>query len=492
MVASEVDPFARTGGLGDVVGGLSSELADLDVEVLVVTPRYGVTRVPEGSEWWERTVSVRVGPGSAVTLGVLEAASPARTIGSLRVCLLDHPNLFARDGIYGDAHGTFGDNDVRFVTMSRGALAVAERAWPADVTTGGPGPQPPGLDVIHAHDWHAAPAILSARLTMGAAWARVRTVFTIHNLSFQGVLGADALDRLGLPRAAFDDGTLEHDGQVNLMHGAIALADRVTTVSPTYAREILTPREGCGLEDFLRLHRGKLSGILNGIDEVRFDPRTDTALAQTFDRADPFEGKGRCKRALAEELGLSDDGGPLFGSVSRLTSQKGIDLLLAILPALVERGARFVLVGTGDASLEQALRSAAERYPGRVASRITFDGLLARRVYAGSDFFVVPSRFEPCGLTQLYAMRYGAIPVVTAVGGLRDTVEPIHALFGTGTGWTAARPDPNALLVACADALDLYQDGASHRAAVVRAMARDSSWAQPARSYLDLYRGRPG
>jgi starch synthase len=477
MVSAEVDPFARTGGLGDAVSGLSRALAELGADVLIVTPRYGVTRIPAHVRLWPQPVEARIGWGEhdVRALDVLEATLPARGQGMLRVCFLEHPGLFARDGLYGDAHGTFGDNDVRFVALSRGALAVATRVWPD------------GPDVIHAHDWHAAPAILSARLMMGDAWARTKTVLTIHNLAFQGVFGHDALDRLALPRAAFDDGTLAHDARVNFVRGAIALADRVTTVSPTYAREIQGPREGCGLDALLQEYAGKLVGILNGIDDASFDPATDTSLVARYDAAAPFDGREICKRALAEELGLEPGGGPLFASVSRLSEQKGIDLLLEILPALVGHGARVALVGQGDPQLEQAVMAAAMRHPGRVACRIAFDGSLARRVYAGADFFVVPSRYEPCGLTQLYAMRYGALPVVTAVGGLRDTVAPIRALFGIGTGIVAEASDTSALLVASEDALSLYRDAASYRAAVLRAMRRESSWRAPAQAYLELY-----
>ncbi len=485
MIASEVDPFARTGGLGDVVSGLSSALDALGCDVTVVTPRYGVSRVPLASTWWPDTVTARVGwgPDDVVTLGVLGTTLPG---GAVRACLLDHPNLFARDGIYGDAHGTFGDNDTRFVAMSRGALAVAAEVWPeAGDRRGGP-------DVIHAHDWHAAPAVISAKLTMGPAWAHTPSVFTIHNLAFQGVLGLSALDRLALPRAAFDDGTLAHDGQVNLLAGAVSLADRVTTVSPTYAREILGPRFGCGLDALLRRHSGKLTGIANGIDHVQFDPATDGALAARYDASSPPDGKARCKLALAAEFGLALSDGPLFASVSRLTEQKGIDLLLGILPGLVERGCRFVLVGAGDAALEDALRRASVRFPGRVAARIAFDGALARRVYGGADFFVVPSRYEPCGLTQLYAMRYGAIPIVTAVGGLSDTVAPIASILDFGTGFVAPYASSAALLVACEDALALYGDPVHFRAAQRRAMSRDSSWHEPARAYRALYESTLG
>lgn len=480
MISSEVDPFARSGGLGDAVGGLARALARQGADVVVVTPLYAVTRIARAAAWWTDTVVARVGWGAhdVRTLGVLEvredAGSPA---GSIRFCFLAHDGLFGNRGLYDDpSGGAYWDNGERFVTMSRGALAVAERAW-------GPG----GPDVIHAHDWHAAPAILSSKMTMGEWWASKAALLTIHNLAFQGVLGFDALDRLQIPRGAFFDGTVYHEGNVNLLKGAILLADRVTTVSPTYAHEIRTRQEGWGLEGLLRAVNYKLFGILNGIDLDRFDPENDAALRSTFSAADPGPGRAACKDALVDELGLDGGYGPLFGVVTRLTEQKGMDLLLDVLPALVSRGARFAIVGSGDPRLEDGIRWSCERFPRRVGARIAFDPPLARRVYAGSDFFIMPSRYEPCGLTQMYAMRYGALPVVTAVGGLRDTVPPLDAAHDRGTGFVAATPSPTDLLVACEDALTLYGDWRSMSAAVGRAMRQNHSWQGPASTYLDLY-----
>jgi starch synthase len=259
-------------------------------------------------------------------------------------------------------------------------------------------------------------------------------------------------------------------------------------VSPTYAREILAPWNGFGLADYLRSQGNKLMGIVNGIDPERFDPMHDRSLPQAFGTADmegAHAGRQAAKDALFAELGLDDSRAPLFASVSRLTWQKGIDVLLAIVPALVHRGARIALVGTGDSDLEDAMRGMAARFPGRVAVRIAFDESLARRVYAGSDFFVVPSRYEPCGLTQLYAMRYGSIPVVTNVGGLHDTVRPYDAVRAQGLGFLATAVDPGALLVACQDAFDTYWDRVGMRGLVERAMTEDTSWERSAEEYLD-------
>jgi len=494
MVSSEVESLARTGGLGDAVEALSRALGVLGADVVVVTPKYGVTRVPADARLWPRPVFAPLGLGHTRELGVLDThladpsaapvssrrSAPPKASGAPRVCLLCDSELFERDGIYGDRRGAFTDNPFRFATLASGALSVAERAWDGALP-----------DVVHAHDWHAALAVLYARRTRGAAWARVPTVLTIHNLAFQGVFPSSELDYLAIPRDAWDGGSIRHDGAVNVMKGAIDVADRVTTVSENYAREIQRWPHGFGLEGHLRWNSSKLLGIVNGIDTVSFDPKTDGAIARRYGAADAQQGKRACKEALCAELGLSSDG-PLFGVVSRLQWLKGIDLLLGILPALVERGARFAFVGTGDADLEGALREAAARWPGRVASRVAFDPTLARRIFAGTDFLVVPSRDEPCGLTQMYAMRYGAIPVVTPVGGLRDTVEPVDVAHATGTGIVAAASDASSLLLACEDALGLWRESIGLESLVARAMARDSSWDDSARKYLSMYEALRG
>ncbi len=474
MVSSEVETFARTGGLGDAVLGLARALAKLGHDVCVVTPRYGNTTMPGPVHWWFGKIPVRVGwgPADEVDLGVGEARLEVGP-GTLRVCLLEDPFLFGnRRGIYEDEAGTFGDNERRFAVLSRGALEVAARLWPD------------GVDVIHAHDWHAALAVIYARTVMGDAWARVHSVFTIHNLAYQGVLGFEALDRLGIPRGLFHWQCLEHDGHVNLMKGAIALASVVTTVSPTYAREIRRRQTGFYLDWFLRMHSQKLIGITNGLDEERLDPRTDTRIARQYGAEDVWNGKWACKQALQREMDLEPGGAPLFGCVSRLTDQKGVDLLDAALPVLIDRGASVVLVGKGDARLEDMQRRAALRYPGRVATRIGFDPDLAQRAYSGCDFIVMPSRFEPCGLTQLYAMRFGAVPVVTDVGGLHDTVEQANLARGTGTGFVAGAPTLVDLVVALEDALGAFLAHNAFQGLRQRAMRRDSSWTTSARTYL--------
>ena len=479
MVSSEVESLARTGGLGDVVEALSLAVASLGEQVLVVTPLYGVTTLPTRTTRWLEPLDIRYGWGAddVRRAGVVELETirfPSG--GSRRVCLIDNPALYDRAGIYEDANGAFGDNELRFAVMSRGALEIAERVW-----DGGP-------DLIHAHDWHAAFAVLYARLVMGQAWAEKPSLFTVHNLAFQGVLDEGALDRLHLPRSAFRAEVLWHQGNVNLMKGATALADRITTVSPTYATEILTPEMGFGLDEHLRAHAHKLEGILNGIDTQLFDPSTDAALAARYDASTAGSARATDRAALAKEVGLDAGDGPLFGCVARLTWQKGIDLLVPLLGEIVERGGRVVVVGQGDRDLESSLLVAADRFAGRVAVRIAFDVQLSRRIYGGSDFFLVPSRFEPCGLTQLYAMRYGSIPIVTDVGGLHDTVEPIDAAANRGTGFVVPHADVPSLRAGVIAALDLWRDRGLVSDAAARGMAKDFSWQAPASAYVRLYR----
>ncbi len=481
MISSEVETFARTGGLGDAVYGLSRALARLGHDVCVVTPLYGTTPIPASHRFWADGVLARVGWGrdDVRTCGVCEVRDESVTGagGTLRFCLLANDALFgSRRGIYGDASGSFGDNDLRFATLSRGSLEIAARLWAE------------GPDVVHAHDWHAALATIYGKTTMGSVWSRVRSVFTVHNLAYQGVLGAEALDRLAIPRELFDDMILRDAGNVNLLKGAVALADAVTTVSPTYAREIRRD-QGFWLEWFFRLHARKLFGIANGIDEERFDPRTEPRIAERYDDETVWRGKWACKQALVAELDIDWPDAPLFACVSRLTEQKGVDLLVESLGALVDRGARVVLVGKGDAHLEDMIHHASLKYPGHVASRIAFDPALATRVYAGADFVIVPSRFEPCGLTQLYAMRFGAIPVVTDVGGLHDTVEPANLARGTGTGFVAHSPSVVDLLVSFEDALGAFLARGAFTELRQRAMRRDSSWATSAKEYVKVYRG---
>lgn len=485
MVSSEVYSLARTGGLGDAVEALAKGLAhrrghgasaavsdsDSDTaEVLVVTPRYGSSKVPDDARRWSQSIPLRFGHQSRA-IGILEFQRE-----NVRYCLIEDDGLYGREGLYGDRHGPYGDDALRFATMSLGALEISARAF------GGALP-----DVIHAHDWHAALAIVYARTALGPRFRAIPSVFTIHNLAHQGMFDPNVLAELGLPSSLATPSVFYERGATNFLKAAVALADRVTAVSPTYARDIQTPLGGFGLHPHLAYHHEKLFGIANGIDEKAYDPDKDPFITARYDIATAREGKRENARALCETLGLAP-GRPLFGLVARFAEQKGIDEALRVVPALVRRGASFVIVGMGEGRYERWASELGHALPRDVGVRIAFSEALARNVYAASDFFLVPSRFEPCGLTQMYAMRYGAIPIVSRTGGLRDTVDPIDVHEGTGTGFFAKPADARSLLLACEDALALYRDAPSFDAARVRAMQQRNDWANAVEAYVALYK----
>jgi starch synthase len=479
MISSEVASLARTGGLGDVVDSLSAAMRDLGHQVLVVTPRYAVTRMPETAHRWPNDVTLRLGAGSR-RVSVLELEPTfSHAGGSRRTLLVDDPELYDRDAIYGVGAG-YPDNDVRFAVLSRAGLAIGERVWGT--------PDRAGPDILHAHDWHAAFGVIDAKTTMGPRFAAMPSVFTIHNLAYQGAFGPSSLDRLGVPRELYTEGVLAHAGRANYMKGAITLADVITTVSPRYANEITTHEFGFGLDAHLRAHADKVFGIVNGIDMAAYDPSRDPALEHVYDASTWREGKGREKARLQRVLGLDPDhGAPLFAVVSRLAPQKGIDLVAECAAELVAQGAELALMGQGEPEIARIVRKLGTLASGRVWAEVTFDDDLARSFYAASDFFVVPSRFEPCGLTQLYAMRYGSIPVVTRLGGLADTVTDVDAKAMRGTGVFAESASCDALSLAFTKALSLYGDREAMARTISRAMAVDSSWARSARAYAALF-----
>lgn len=451
-------------------------------DVVVVTPRYGVSRQCEGGEWFPEPLRVRVG-SAELYVGARELS---RGPGEPRIVFVEHDELFGgRQGIYGDAHGSFGDNGFRFAVLSAAALEISKRLWPDR-----------GHDVLHAHDWHAALAVLYARLD--DAFRMHPSVFTVHNLAHQGVFAQGALRGYGLPEHWFVGSVLEHDGRVNLVKGALALADRITAVSPRYAWEITTPQGGFGLDAHLSYHRDKLRGIVNGIDLSAYDPRADAALPCGYDASSSGSGKAAARTQVCRDFGVDDDdSGPLFGVVSRFDVQKGLDVFFRVVPELIAWGGRVAILGQGERGLEEAARGLAQRFPGRAGVRIQFDDTLARRVYAGSSFVVVPSRFEPCGLSQLYAMRYGAMPIVSRTGGLLDTVAPLE--LGSldteehdhsdrrGPGFLVEPGHELALLEACIRAGELSRDAFRMQQVREREMARDFSWARSAQEMADLY-----
>jgi starch synthase len=473
-VASEVFPLLKTGGLGDVIGALPAALQRRGVDVRVLLP--GFPEIRSGIEAPRRLLTF--GPVFGASIVTLCAG---RLPGSeVRVYVIDAPFLYARGGnpYVGPDGRPWPDNHLRFALLG----------WIAAHLAGGeldPRWQP---QIVHGHDWHAG--LAPVYLAMHPATV-VRSVFTIHNLAFQGLVALDASSALGLPRDSLTPAGLEFHGHLSFMKAGLMYSNRLTTVSPGYAREIRTAQYGFGLEGVLNTRASALTGILNGVDYEIWNPETDRAIAERFEPGS-LSGKVACKRALRRELGLeAAPDRPLFVVVSRLTEQKGLDLLLACLPTLVQQGAQLALLGSGDAELERGFQKAAERHAGMIAVRIGFDEALSHRMIAGGDVIVVPSRFEPCGLTQLYGLRYGTLPLVQRVGGLADTVIDAteHNLkSGRATGFVFEPAHSAALSTAISRAIGLYGQGAPWRRIVDAAMAQDYSWSSSAEHYETLYR----
>ena len=468
-VASETFPVIKTGGLADVVGALPAALAAHGVEVRTLLPGY-------------RRVLAAL--PRAKTLGSLSLmGGPARiragSTGGLALLVLDAPHLFDRDGgPYNAPDGTdWPDNPQRFAALCQAAAAIARGA----VASWRP-------DVVHAHDWQAG--FTPAYLEYGEG-PRVPSVFTVHNLAFQGFAPASMLETLGLPPRSFHLDGVEFYGGISPLKAGLRLADRITTVSPTYAEEIRRPQEGQGLDGLLRARAGDLSGIVNGIDTTVWSPATDPLLPARYGGV-VARRRGKNKAALQAQFALNaEPGALLFGIVSRLSGQKGIDLVLDALPDLLALGAQLALIGSGDPALESRLLAAAAAAPGRLGVRIGYDEGMAHLIQAGADALLVPSRFEPCGLTQLCALRYGAIPVVARVGGLADTVvdaNPAALAAGVATGVQFTPVTSAGLLTALRRTAALWSDQEAWTRLQRNAMRADVGWSTPAAAYAALYR----
>ncbi len=465
--ASEAYPLVKVGGLGDVAGQLPAALSGLGVDARLVLPAYRGAKKRVERRGVHGPFSLA---GVPDPVRVVEGRIPETGV---RVYLVDLPRLFDRPGDpYADPRGeSWPDNAERFAAFSHAVAALAR---------GLVGFRP---DVLHANDWHAAPALaLVAREAPSLA-----RVFTVHNLAYQGCFPLSVLPRLG-----FAEGLLPlfaHRGEACFLKAGLLAADWITTVSPTYAREILTPAFGMGLEAVLRARADRLVGILNGIDARLWDPRRDRFIAYRYGLRS-LERKRWNRPALLRAFGLVP-GGPVVGMIGRLTEQKGFDLVLEALPGLVDLGLRLAILGRGEAALADRLRRAARRYPGRVGVRLAFDEALAHRVTAGADLFFMPSRFEPCGLNQMYAQRYGTVPVAHRVGGLADTIvdaSPAALVAGRATGVLFDEASPGALLAAAARALSLLARPRVWRRLARAGMRRDFGWPRRAEEYLALYR----
>jgi starch synthase len=467
FVASEVSPFRTTGGLADVAGALPKWLARRGIDVRVVMPLY------RGIAWDELD---RVGGVLEVPMffGTAYAAVRSGTLPGTDVPIyfLEHHHYYDRWSVY-DHH----DNLERFVFLSRGALELTRMLdWVPEV--------------VHANDWHTGlvPIYLNT-VEWGRPLHGAASVFTIHNLAHQGDHGADAHPVTGLGPEHFNAGEFEHFGQFNPLKAALWHATMLSTVSPTYAREIQGGAFGCGLDGILAARSGDLRGILNGIDTLEWDPTRDRYLPAHFDRAD-LSGKAVCKAALQAEMGLPVRADvPLFGVVSRLAAQKGLDVLAAALGRVLDLDLQLAVLGTGDRDTERAFETMAAHRPDRLRCFIGFDTPRAHRIEAGCDFLVIPSRFEPCGLNQMYSHRYGTLPVVRATGGLADTVDNYDEASGTGTGFVFHDLTVEALADTIAWAVSTFRDRPGHLAAMRwRALGNDWSWERAAAEYEQLYR----
>jgi starch synthase len=485
FLSSEVEPFAKTGGLADVSGALPQSLRHLGLDVRVMMPRYGfinehhgpLAAIPGVGE-----VAVPVGTGR-VSLRLLSSFLP-NSGNPVPVYFLANEGLYGRKGIYVDPETTrdHPDNDERFIAFCRGSLQSVETlGWKPDI--------------IHCNDWPTglAPAYLKTLLGTRVYYRGIRTVFTIHNMAYQGVFPRTSFDKTLLPPSAMTGAGLEAAGQMNCLKAGLVYADALTTVSERYAEEIQGSEEfGCGLQEIARARRADLHGILNGVDYSVWDPSVDTLIPHRYD-AGALDGKEKNKRALLALLDLPwREGVPVIGMISRLADQKGFDLLQPIVDRLMAMPLQMVVLGTGDPRYHAMLEAAQRVHPDRLAVRLTFDNTLAHLIEAGSDMFLMPSRYEPCGLNQIYSLRYGTVPVVRATGGLDDTIVDVGDDATAGTGFKFTPYDSDALLHTVTRAVQAFSDRGPWLGIMRRGMSRDFSWNASARRYAELYRSLVG
>ena len=471
-VASEIYPLVKTGGLADVVASLPPALAERGIDARVLVP--GLPGIMNGMS--ELVPLTRIGPvfgAASVTL-----CSGRLPDSGLPAYVIDAPFLYRRDGnpyVGPDGHD-WSDNHRRFALLAWVAAHLAAGELDPDWVP----------DIVHAHDWHAGLVPVYMALNPGLKTA---SVFTIHNLAFRGIFPMDCHAELGLPTRKLTPHGIEFHGKISFMKAGLVYSNKITTVSPTYAREIRTPEFGCGLDGVMRDRGGDLSGILNGVDYDIWNPE-DPVTAAPYS-VDDLAGKAACKLALQAELGLSTSAkGPLFVVVSRLTTQKGMDILLGALPELLRAGGELAVLGTGEGDLEAGFQYAASANPEQVAVHIGYDEAMSHRFMAGADLILVPSRFEPCGLTQLYALRYGTVPLVRRVGGLADTVvdaSPENLKAASATGFVFNDASHQALEACVRNACMLYRDEAAWREVQLRGMRQDFSWDDSAANYELLY-----
>ncbi|HUS19892.1 MAG TPA: glycogen synthase GlgA [Terriglobales bacterium] len=470
FAASECVPFAKTGGLADVVGALPRSLADLGHKVTVFLPKYKQTKLSE-AKTIIRSLTIPFDDEYRFC-GVIDGGQ----IAGVQYYFIDYPPFFERDALYGLPTGDYPDNAERFSLFSRAVLEASK-------VLGLP-------DVFHCHDWQTAlvPVLLRSNYVSDPSFHRVPVVFTVHNLGYQGLFAPEVLPLLGLPWELFTINRLEFYGKVNFLKGALAFADYVTTVSKKYSQEIQTAEYGFGLEGVLRGRAGTVTGILNGVDYEQWNPETDPHIAARYS-AEDLAGKAACKADVLSTFGMekADPKLPLIGIVSRFVPQKGFDLIAQVVERLARLPLNMVVLGNGDQEYESLFRKLAQQFPAKFAVKVAYDDVLAHKIEAGSDMFLMPSRYEPCGLNQIYSLRYGTVPIVRATGGLDDTIEPWDAASGKGTGFKFTEYTGEALLTSLQEALVAYKNSQSWQKLMRNGMAKDFSWTASAREYIRVY-----
>lgn len=469
FAASEGLPFSKTGGLADVIEALPKALVAQGHELAVVLPRYRGIKT-----------SMVVMPSMTIPLGGrlrFPSIADGTMLSGVRYFFVDDPGYFDRDGIYGGSAGDFPDNAERYSEFCRATIEIAKHVWPADV--------------IHCHDWQTAlvPVFLRSLYAADPLVKDIPVIFTIHNLGYQGQFPAAVLDRAGIPPEVYNPAGLEYYGDVNLLKGGLVYSDYLTTVSKKYAEEIQTPEFGFGLDGVVRSRRDHVVGILNGVDYSVWNPEKDKLIAATYSAKD-LTGKHACKKELLEIFGLSPEHEtrPVLGIVSRFADQKGFDLIAAVAPELMLEDVILTVLGTGERRYEELFETLANEFPGRVGVRIAYDNELAHKIEAGADMFLMPSRYEPCGLNQIYSLKYGTVPIVRATGGLDDTVESFDVQHGTGTGFKFEPYTGAALLDAVRQALHHFADERIWKRIQLNGMSKDFSWKRPATEYAKLYK----
>jgi len=472
LASSEVVPFAKTGGLADVIGSLPDEFEFLGHETRVFLPYYRHTKNQKlGIKIFKENLKAKLGDWD-INFSLYHCRR-----GKIDFYLIDKPEYFDRNFLYGTSLGDYPDNAVRFAFFAKAILssAAAIKFKP---------------DIIHCNDWQTAlvPFYLKIRLAGSKFFVDTKTLFTIHNLAYQGLFDKKVMSKIGIDQEFFTADSLEFHGKLSFIKSGILYSDGVSTVSRGYAREILTKEFGCGLESLLRRRRGDLYGIVNGVDYSQWDPETDEFIKAKYDKTS-LENKTECKKDLLAEMKLPLGAStPLLGVISRLAEQKGIDIIADSAPGIIKLGCKLVILGVGDEKHHKLLRALAKRYPKDIAVKIAFDNVLAHKIEAGCDMFLMPSRYEPCGLNQMYSLKYGTITVARAVGGLNDTIIDYSRNPKSGNGFKFAQADTADFTAALGRAVSVYKNKKEWNELMVKAMGFNFSWRQSAKEYIKVYK----